>query len=42
MKNIFLFFIAITVVLFTLSSCAASKKDCNGVKHQKHKGGFYI
>jgi hypothetical protein len=30
------------VVLFMLSSCASTKKDCHGVKHYKHKGGFYI
>ena len=42
MKKIFLCFIAISVVVSTLSSCAATKKDCHGVKHYKHKGGFYI
>ncbi len=24
------------------SSCAASKRDCQGVRHYKQKGGFYL
>ena len=42
MKKIILSFLAAVVTLFVLSSCAAAKKDCHGVKHYKHKNGFYI
>lgn len=42
MKKLILCFLTVAVLLFVLSSCAATKKDCNGVKHYKHKGGFYI
>jgi hypothetical protein len=33
-----------TIALATLllTSCAATKRDCQGVKHYKHKNGFYI
>ena len=34
--------IASAVVIFMLSSCSATKKDCMGVKHYKQKGGFYM
>lgn len=30
------------VVTALVSSCAASKRDCQGVKHYKQKGGFYM
>jgi hypothetical protein len=42
MKNFLLSIAAMAVVVVMLSSCAATKKDCQGVKHYKHKGGFYI
>ncbi len=42
MKRTWLFLMAIVVVVFTLSSCAATKRDCQGVKHYKQKGGFYL
>jgi hypothetical protein len=42
MKKFLLCVIAIVVTIFMLSSCAVYKKDCHGVKHYKHKGGFYI
>jgi hypothetical protein len=38
-----LFIIAIgAFVALTFSSCAASKRDCQGVRHYKQKGGFYM
>lgn len=37
-----LYLAAIAVVLVTFSSCAATKRDCMGVKHYKQKGGFYL
>ncbi|HRO70844.1 MAG TPA: hypothetical protein PK951_10705 [Chitinophagaceae bacterium] len=42
MKKILLCLFAAIVVVFMLSSCAATKRDCHGVKHYKTKGGFYI
>ena len=42
MKRMLLSVLLIALVLFVLSSCAAAKRDCHGVKHYKHKGGFYI
>jgi hypothetical protein len=42
MKKIITGFIAALVLLIVLSSCAAAKRDCHGVKHHKHKNGFYI
>ncbi len=30
----------VSAILF--SSCAAGKKDCQGVRHYKQKGGFYM
>ena len=42
MKKIFLSLALVATVLFVLSSCASSKRDCNGVRHYKQKGGFYM
>jgi hypothetical protein len=42
MKRTILYFFAAVLTLFMLASCAATKRDCNGVKHYKHKNGFYI
>lgn len=39
----FLFVLAvIAVVAVSFSSCAATKRDCRGVKHTKQPGGFYL
>jgi hypothetical protein len=32
--------IVTAAALFT--SCAATKRDCQGTKHYKQKGGFYM
>lgn len=29
-------------LVISLASCAGVKKDCQGNKHYKQKGGFYI
>jgi len=42
MKKSLLSIIAAVVLFFILSSCSGAKKDCHGVKHYKHKNGFYI
>lgn len=42
MKKFFVCLLAAAVLLFSFSSCAATKRDCNGVKHVKQKGGFYL
>lgn len=42
MKKFLLCLAVIATVMFVLSSCAATKRDCNGVKHYKQKGGFYL
>jgi len=42
MKKIMLFIIAGSVTIFMLSSCAASKRDCQGVRHTKLKNGIYL
>lgn len=41
MKKFLLCLSAIAVVMMLLTSCAA-KRDCQGVKHYKQKGGFYM
>jgi len=41
MKKGILSAIAAAILLLALS-CTGVKKDCNGVKHYKHKNGFYI
>lgn len=39
----FLFTLAIVAVIAAaFSSCAATKRDCRGVKHTKQPGGFYL
>lgn len=35
-------FIVIISFLAACTSCAATKRDCRGVKHYKQKGGFYM
>jgi len=41
MKKGILSIIAAAILLLTLS-CTSVKKDCQGVKHYKQKGGFYL
>jgi hypothetical protein len=42
MKKIILSVAFLAVVVSVLSSCAASKRDCNGVRHYKTKNGIYL
>jgi hypothetical protein len=42
MKKLFVFFLAAVVLAFWLSSCAASKRDCQGRKHQRLSNGIVI
>lgn len=42
MKKFLLCLALIATVMFVMSSCAATKKDCFGNKHYKQKGGFYL
>jgi hypothetical protein len=42
MKKFLLGLAFMATVMFVLSSCAATKRDCQGVKHYKQKGGFYM
>jgi predicted small secreted protein len=42
MKKFLLYFSVLAVVVMLLASCAATKRDCQGVKHYKQKGGFYM
>lgn len=34
--------IVAALLIAACSSCATYKKDCRGVRHEKHKNGFYI
>lgn len=40
-SNYFLIAVVIALII-SLSSCATTKRDCQGVKHTKQKGGFYL
>lgn len=42
MKKLLLYLAAVIVVTFVLSSCAATKRDCQGVKHVRLKNGIYL
>lgn len=42
MKKLLLSFALVATVMFVFSSCAATKRDCQGNKHYKQKGGFYL
>jgi hypothetical protein len=42
MKRLMLCLMAGAVMMVVLNSCAATKRDCQGVKHYKHKNGFYM
>ncbi|WP_281169181.1 hypothetical protein [Terrimonas ferruginea] len=33
---------AMVLLTFVLSSCAATKRDCQGVKHTRLKNGIYL
>src|SRR5688572_25430549 len=40
-SNYFLLLVFISLII-AFSSCAATKRDCRGVKHYKQSGGFYL
>ncbi|MEQ1676975.1 MAG: hypothetical protein ABL876_09755 [Chitinophagaceae bacterium] len=40
-KLMFCIAMAATITVI-FSSCAATKRDCQGNKHYKQKGGFYM
>ncbi len=42
MRKVFLFIALGAIMVSVFSSCAASKRDCQGVRHYKQKGGFYL
>lgn len=42
MKKFILSLALAATVMFMFSSCAATKRDCQGTKHYKTKGGFYM
>ncbi|HEU0110759.1 MAG TPA: hypothetical protein VFQ73_07770 [Flavisolibacter sp.] len=42
MKRILILFSATAILMVSVSSCAAIKKDCNGVKHTRLKNGIYL
>jgi hypothetical protein len=42
MKKFLLCIALVATVMFIFSSCAATKRDCQGNKHYKQKGGFYM
>ena len=42
MKKLLFILFAGSLLVFMLSSCAATKRDCQGVKHYKLKNGIYI
>jgi hypothetical protein len=42
MKKLMLCLLAGSVAVLMLSSCGAVKRDCQGNKHYKQKGGFYM
>jgi hypothetical protein len=42
MKRIVLSLLAISLMIFMLSSCASMKRDCQGNKHYKLKNGIYL
>jgi len=42
MKKLMFILLAGSVMAMTLSSCAATKRDCNGSKHTKLKNGIYL
>lgn len=42
MKKFLLCIVAGALMTLSFSSCTATKKDCQGVKHYKLKNGIYI
>lgn len=42
MKKFLLYLFAGVVLAFVISSCAATKRDCQGNKHYRLKNGIYI
>ncbi|HVZ57400.1 MAG TPA: hypothetical protein VG870_12120 [Chitinophagaceae bacterium] len=42
MKRTICYFLTGAILVFCLSSCAASKRDCQGVRHYKLKNGIYL
>jgi hypothetical protein len=42
MKKLLLCLATVAVVTFVFSSCTATKRDCQGVKHYRLKNGIYI
>jgi hypothetical protein len=42
MKKLMFIIVTGTLMAFLFSSCAATKRDCNGVRHYKLKNGIYL
>lgn len=42
MKKVLVCLAAAAVFMFVLTSCAATKRDCQGVKHTRLKNGIYL
>ena len=42
MKKFFVCIVTAAVVMFMFSSCAATKRDCQGNKHYRLKNGIYL
>ncbi|MDZ4806995.1 MAG: hypothetical protein SGI96_01855 [Bacteroidota bacterium] len=42
MKKLLLSLAIVAVVIFVFSSCAATKRDCQGNKHYRLKNGIYL
>jgi len=42
MKKLLFLLLAGSVMAMSLSSCAATKRDCNGNKHTRLKNGIYL
>jgi hypothetical protein len=42
MKKLMFLLLAGSLMAVMFSSCAATKRDCHGVKHQRLKNGIYL
>jgi hypothetical protein len=42
MKKLLLSLCAVAMFSVMITSCSASKKDCQGTKHYKMKNGIYL
>ena len=42
MKKLLICLATVAVITFVLSSCAATKRDCQGNKHYRLKNGIYL